>query len=76
MLELQRKNLIAKDKLFGWFGLPAILIVVGSLLVGERLIFGAVPSTAKVVVGIMLLILGIAYFLYVLFLKRSHSRDA
>jgi hypothetical protein len=76
MLELQRKNLIARDKFFGWFGLPATLIVVGSVLIGERLLFGQISSAAKVLAGAVLLILGISYFLYVLYLKKSRGGDA
>ena len=76
MLALQRRHLDAKNRIFSWFVLPSGLIVLGALLICERLIFGQTPSAAKVIIGIGLSVGGLSYFLYVLFLKKANVGDA
>jgi len=76
VLALQHRNLVAKDRVLSWFVLPAGLIVLGSMLICERLLFGQTPSTVKVLVGFGLLLGGVTYFLYVLFLKKTDRGDA
>lgn len=68
MLDAQGVNL---RRHFNWFFMPALLVVLGSLLIGERVLFGTPSNTAKVVIGIVLLVVGFAYAFYVIYLKKN-----
>ena len=54
----------------GPFLMPALSIVIGGLLVGERVLFGAPSNTVKVIMGIVLLVAGFAYAFYVIYMKK------
>ncbi|MCL2075884.1 MAG: hypothetical protein FWH15_05510 [Betaproteobacteria bacterium] len=56
---------------FNWFFMPALLVVIGVLLVGERALFGTPVNTVKVIMGIVLLVVGFAYVFYVIYIKRN-----
>ena len=70
MLDIQAVNLRSTSKL-SYFFVPAFLLVLGVLLIGEEQIFGTPRGAFQVIFGIVSLILGVGYFLYVLYNNKN-----
>src|SRR5215510_2474097 len=69
MLSLQKANLDAKTLFKGNFIIASVLIVIGFVLVGERMLFGSQPNIVKFVAGVILMVSGLSWVFYVIFLK-------
>ena len=70
MLDVQSATLMARGQV-RWFMVPAVLIVFGVLLIGEEAIFGTASGPAKVVIGILLLVMGLGALIHVLYIKKQ-----
>jgi len=70
MIDLNRATLAARGQL-RWFVLPALFVVIGSLLVGEEAIFGTSAGSVQVWIGILLLVSGLAAVIHVLYIRKQ-----
>jgi hypothetical protein len=73
-LDIQARALFARPRFVSWFLVPAALVILGSLVLFEHELFGSPRNSVKAGIGLVLAILGFAYFLYICFVKTK--RDA
>jgi EamA domain-containing membrane protein RarD len=66
---IQAANLTARSHM-GWFIVPALLIVIGALFLGDSLLFGTPSSSIKVFIGTFLAVIGLAWVFYFVFVKK------
>jgi hypothetical protein len=71
---LQKANLSARHKSKAFIG-AALLVVIGFLLVAEHALFGSPAAIPKVVLGVILMFVGVAYGLKILYVLM-HDRAA
>jgi len=72
VMGIQAANLTARSHM-AWFIVPALLIVIGALFLGESLLFGTPSSSIKIIVGTFLAVMGVAWVFYVVFVKKHGS---
>ena len=70
MIDLNRATLAARGQL-RWFVLPALFVVIGSLLVWGEPIFGTSARSVQVWIGILLLVSGLAAVIHVLYIRKQ-----
>ena len=70
LVDVSRERL-ARARREEWFVVPGLMIVVGSLLVGEHALFDTPMVTFKIVVGIFILVMGVSSALVMLNMSKA-----